>query len=161
MIYVLVYGVIIIIALILQTNPLIQQLLAGIVPDLLLVVLSFLAINYGKTVGGVGGLGIGFLQDLLSGGLFGTNAISKAITGYLCGFLRKRIYEKQLIVPPLVSFAATLINQLLVVFFTNYLLSLFSWQMIFKNTIIPLALCNAALAIIIYPILYKLGGNNK
>lgn len=159
--YVFLYGLIIIIALILQTVPLIHQLFYGIVPDLLLVVLTFLAINSGKTAGGVGGLVMGFLQDLLSGGLFGTNTISKAITGYLCGFLQKTIYEKQLIVPPLVSFAATLINQVLVVFFTNYLLSLLSWPMIFKNKIIPLALCNAALAIIIYPILYKLGGNNK
>jgi rod shape-determining protein MreD len=160
-VYYLLYGLFVFIGLILQVWPSSQHLFYGVIPDLLLIIVTFLAINYGKTVGGLTGFGVGFLQDLFSGGLFGINAISKAIVGYLYGILQDKIYKRKLVVPPLAVFVATIANQFLVIFFTDYLLSLLSWKVMFTDVIIPLALCNAALAVIIYPILYKLGGNNK
>ena len=157
----LLYCFSIIVALLLQTLPVFQDLFYGVVPDLLLVIITFIAINFGKTAGGLAGFGAGFLQDLLSGGLFGVNAVSKAITGYLFGFLQSNIYRKKLVVPPLVAFFATIVNQLLVVSFGGYLVSFLPLGTVLGDVVFPLALGNAAGALIIYPILYMLGGSNK
>ncbi|GAB6099085.1 hypothetical protein JCM16358_09640 [Halanaerocella petrolearia] len=154
------YIVIILIFLVIQGLPVFQHMFYGIVPDLLLVLLTFLAVNYGRTTGGITGFVIGILQDLFSGGLFGINAISKAIVGYFFGFLKDNIYQDKLLVPPLLSFLATIINQLLIVFFANYLVLAMSLEEIFQVVIIPLAICNSALSVVIHPILYKLGGSS-
>lgn len=112
----LIYGITTIIFLILQGLASVQYFFYGITPDFLLILIIFLAVNYGRTTGGLTGFLIGFLQDLFSGGLFGINAISKAIVGYLVGFLKNNIYRDKLLLPPLVTLLATVVNQLLVVF---------------------------------------------
>lgn len=146
MIY-LFYGILILVAFILQGFVISYGFFSGILPDLLLVIITIMAVNRGKTLGGTLGFVLGFLQDLFSGGLFGVNAITKMIVGYLCGFLRNKIYEKNFIVSPLIAFVATIINQLLIIFFIDYLLLENSVEYILKAIVIPLACYNALLAV--------------
>ncbi|AGB41892.1 rod shape-determining protein MreD [Halobacteroides halobius DSM 5150] len=155
----LVYGFLTLLFFIVQSLSSFQNLFYGVAPDLLLILLVFLAVNYGKTAGGIAGFIMGLLQDLFSGGLFGINAICKALVGYLFGFLKGNIYQDKLLVPPFLSFLATVINQLLIISFANYLLMAMPLEEIFRVVIIPLGISNATLSVIIYPILYKLGGS--
>ena len=52
----LIYGIIITIFLILQGSASIQYFFYGITPDFLLILIIFLAVNYGRTIGGLTGL---------------------------------------------------------------------------------------------------------
>ncbi len=77
----------------------------------MLIIIVVLALNKGKTAGGISGFIIGFLQDLFSGGVFGINAITKAIVGHLLGFLSKVIYQDHFIIVAVVTFFTTIVNQ--------------------------------------------------
>jgi len=155
MVYLL-YGFLIFLALILQTTIIPYSLFYNIIPDLLLIIITLLAIYRGKTVGGVLGFITGLLQDWFSGGLFGINAISKTIVGYLFGFLKDHIYPQNIMVPPVGVAIATIINQLLVVSFTDYLLTGLSIEAVFKSVIIPLVIYNSILSIVINIVIYKI-----
>ncbi|TDX49012.1 rod shape-determining protein MreD [Orenia marismortui] len=150
------YGVLVLVLFILQTALIPSNLFNNTIPDLLLIIVTFLAINRGKTAGGILGFITGLLQDWFSGGLFGINAISKTIIGYLFGFLKKNIYPKNISVPPLVVAIATIFNQLLIIIFSDYLLSKVSIEAMIKSVVIPLLIYNSILSIIINLIINKI-----
>ncbi|MGM0501045.1 MAG: rod shape-determining protein MreD [Bacillota bacterium] len=150
------YGSLIFIAVIIQSLAVLPEFAFGIHPDLLLIVLTMGAINYGKTAGGVLGFTAGLLQDWFSGGLFGIHAVSKTITGYLCGFLKNHIYQDHFLTPPVITVLATIVNQLLILFFTNLLLEVTVLKQLLITIIIPLAIYNAIISLLFYPLISKL-----
>ncbi|MCK8815871.1 rod shape-determining protein MreD [Natroniella sulfidigena] len=127
-----------------------------IIPDFLLILVMIISINHGKTAGGVAGFIGGFFQDLFAGGLFGINIITKAIVGFLVGFFKKKVYQDSLLLPPLVLFCATILNQLLVILFTDYLLRFLTLEQAVEGVILPLATLNAGITLIVYPFIYKI-----
>ncbi|WP_408954914.1 rod shape-determining protein MreD [Natroniella sp. ANB-PHB2] len=133
-----------------------RGVLGQITPDFLLIVVMILSINYGKTAGGIAGFLAGFLQDLFSGGLFGINIISKTLVGFLVGFFKKKVYQDSFSLPPLILFFATVINQVLVILFTNYLFSFVTLEQAIEGVILPLATLNAGVTLVIYPFVYKI-----
>lgn len=61
----------------------------GIRPDFLLMVVIYVAMRSGSTVGVVVGFVMGLLEDLLSAGsLFGLAPLTKSLTGFLIGRLQ-------------------------------------------------------------------------
>ena len=150
------YGILIIIAVILQSLSIFPEIFSGIHPDFLLIISVMVAINYGRTVGGGLGFIAGLLQELFSGGLFGVHSISKTITGYLCGFLKEHLYQNHFLVPPLITLLATITDQLLILFFTNVFTEILVLKHIVKTVIIPLAIWNSIISLFLYPLIYKL-----
>ncbi|MCK8828227.1 rod shape-determining protein MreD [Natroniella acetigena] len=132
-----------------------RGLVGQITPDFLLIIVMILSINHGKTAGGVAGFLAGFLQDLFSGGLFGINIIVKTIVGFSVGILKKEVYQDSLLLPPLVLFCATVVNQIFVILFSNYLLRFVTLEQAVEGVILPLAILNAGITLIIYPFVYK------
>ncbi|OCL25271.1 rod shape-determining protein MreD [Orenia metallireducens] len=155
MVYLL-YGLLVFMAFVLQSAIIPCSLFYNIIPDLLLIIITLLAIYRGKTVGGALGFFTGLLQDWFSGGLFGINAISKAIVGYLFGFLKDHIYPQNIIVPPVGVAIATIINQLLIISFTDYLLTELSIEVVLRSVIIPLVIYNSILSVILNILIYKI-----
>jgi rod shape-determining protein MreD len=115
-VYLLLLGVI----LILQTTVLEIITIAGIKPDLvmLLVVLSgfLLGTKEGAFLGFVGGI----VEDLFSGSYFGLNALSKMAAGYLAGIAGERLYRENIPVATIVTFLTSLAGLTV-----NYLLLLY------------------------------------
>jgi len=59
--------------------------IAGIIPDLPLILVVLLALRRGAEFGCVAGLAAGLLQDAAGGGLIGVQALTKALVGFAIG----------------------------------------------------------------------------
>jgi len=60
--------------------------LAGIIPDLILIILVYYSISRGQLYGTILGAVYGLLMDLISGNLLGLSMISKTIAGFAAGY---------------------------------------------------------------------------
>ncbi|MGM0369383.1 MAG: rod shape-determining protein MreD [Bacillota bacterium] len=150
------YTILIIIVAIIQSLALPYELVLGVRPDLLLIVSTMAAVNYGRTAGGSLGFIAGILQDWFTGGLFGIHSLSKVITGYLCGFLRDHIYQKHFLTSSVITLFATLVDQFLILVLSSLLVKIEILQYGIKTVVIPLAIWNAIIALFLYPLIYKL-----
>ena len=63
----------------------------GARPDAMLLVTLYIGINRGSESGLVTGFFLGLIKDILSGGLLGSNSLSKGLLGYLTGGVVKNI----------------------------------------------------------------------
>ncbi len=79
-----------VVSLILQTSFVPVISIAGVKPDLLIVVLFFFSIKYGVLPGIFVGFVLGLGQDLYSPSLLGQNAFAKTITGAFIGLFNER-----------------------------------------------------------------------
>lgn len=79
--------------------------IAGIRPDLTVLLLVFLAYRRGPFAGTLMGFVIGLLLDLLNPQTLGMNMLAKSITGYLVGSLSRTLVVSGL--PLLIALAAT------------------------------------------------------
>jgi rod shape-determining protein MreD len=83
-------GLVVLISLLFQTtvaNYFLETV--GVKPDLLLVLALVLGLTRGKGGGVALGCLLGFLQDIMSGGLLGINALSKGLIGFGAGTFRR------------------------------------------------------------------------
>ncbi|MHB9093642.1 MAG: rod shape-determining protein MreD [Eubacteriales bacterium] len=150
------------IGLVLQATLFSHLTVAGVKPDLVLVLLVFYALLHGPMEGALMGLAGGLLQDLMFGQNIGMNTLAKLVTGYLFGALEKKIYKENVLVPMVVLFLATFLNETVLYilrFFShvpgptgessiNYLASV-------KNIFFSTAVYNSCLAPFIYGRFYK------
>lgn len=63
--------------------------------DLPLVFLYSFALLRGQEKGALAGLGIGFVQDAMTVGIFGFHIFTRAIFGYGIGFIKEKIVKEQ------------------------------------------------------------------
>jgi len=77
---------------------------AGVAPDLPLVVVVLLALRRGPEFGCLAGFAAGLLQDAASGGLIGVQALTKGVVGFVIGAAggRLRVTQPLVQVPGLV-----------------------------------------------------------
>ena len=87
--------------------------IAGITPDLPLIVTVLLALQRGPNTGTICGFLIGLGQDLANPGFLGLNALTKTIVGYALGKLRDRFDADTAPTCAATLFVATLAHDLL------------------------------------------------
>jgi len=122
----------------------------GIKPDLLLIITVVAGLLKGVKFGAGVGLFAGILQDLFFGGALSLMTLLKLIVGSLCGFVEGNFFKERYMFSSLIIFLATFLHEsLLILFSGNYWLAL-------KEYVLPEALLNALLGIIIYYLLYRL-----
>ncbi|MBM2816073.1 MAG: hypothetical protein HW421_2835 [Ignavibacteria bacterium] len=68
---------------------------AGITPDLLLILCVWIAFSEGQTVGIFAGFVIGILLDVASLDVIGVNALSKTVAAFFAGFFFKKGLESR------------------------------------------------------------------
>ena len=99
-------------AIVLQSTIFARINLFGVKPDLILVVTVCFGLLYGPLPGLYVGLAGGFLLDLAGGGLLGINVLTKALLGYGAGYMGKTVFKDNLLIPLVVSAAATLAGEI-------------------------------------------------
>lgn len=72
--------------LVIQTTIIPLVSIAGVLPDLILVLLVFYAIRTGNIYGAVLGFIFGFFFDLITGSLLGSAMLSKTLVGFIAGY---------------------------------------------------------------------------
>jgi rod shape-determining protein MreD len=70
--------------------PLVQ--IAGVPPDIPLILTVLFAIRQGTERGCLTGFGLGLTQDLLGSGLVGVHALTKSMVGFFTGFFGGRFW---------------------------------------------------------------------
>jgi rod shape-determining protein MreD len=148
-------SVIFIISLVLQSTLFSHLAVAGVKPDLPLIIIIFYALFNGSKEGALVGLLGGFLQDLMFGQNLGMNALAKFTVGYLFGSLERKIYKENLFIPMIVVFSGTFLNETILYVLRlidgvplNYLTSL-------QSVILSTAVYNSCLVPFVYGRFYK------
>jgi len=101
-------------ALVLQTT-LARYLVRGSVGvDLVLVVVLYVSLKAGPTVGMLTGTAAGLMQDSLTTGIVGIGSLGKTLVGYLAGVAGRAFIVTQPVPRFLVFFAATLLEMTLI-----------------------------------------------
>ena len=95
-IFLLVLGYIL---LILRDTLFTKWSIAGGKPDFILILTVYYAIFQGWKKGGIMGLALGFLEDLMAGRFLGINALCKGIIGLVFGLVAGKIYRDNFLVP--------------------------------------------------------------
>lgn len=98
---------------VLQSTLLNKLALVGVKPDLILLVVVFLGLFKGPTAGAIVGFSAGLIYDLTSSSLFGMNALSLTLVGFLVGLTRTRVYGENIVVQVALVFTATLVSNIL------------------------------------------------
>jgi len=153
--------------ILLQTTALNFIAINGIKPDLVLVVVILNGFLRGTREGAFLGFSVGILQDLVGGGYFGLNALTKMFAGYLAGLGEGRLYRDNRVIAAGLTWVCTLGAQL--AFYLLLLLVDVSIPLItaLVHIIIPAAFYNALVVLVIYGFYYRFsrsgppGGNSE
>lgn len=60
--------------------------IGGVTPDLLLILVVWVALSTGQLTGTIAGFLIGLLMDGITGDVLGTNALAKTVVGFVAGY---------------------------------------------------------------------------
>lgn len=89
------------------------KLWVGARPDAMTLIVVYLGLQRGQETGLIGGFLLGLLQDVLSGGLLGANALSKGLIGHATGSLRRNVSGREAFFHALLVFFASIFNAVL------------------------------------------------
>lgn len=151
----LAYTIIFLLVLLFQVTVFSVYPLAGVTPDLLLVLVVLTGFFSGSRKGTYSGLGIGIVQDILLGNFLGVYTIVKMVIGALTGLLTRHLYKGDLIVPPLLVFLSTIIHELLVLLLSESMILEVNFPLLLKTVILPQAVYNSLLGILLFIIMSR------
>ncbi len=107
-------------ALVLQTTILDAVAIAGVTPDLVLLLVVLNGFLLGTREGAFLGFAGGIVEDLFSGSYIGLNALSKMAAGYVAGIAGERLNRENIPVATGVTFfsalASLVVNYLLLIY---------------------------------------------
>ena len=116
--------------------------IGGVTPDLPLIMTALIALRRGPETGCLVGFASGLLQDAVSGGLLGVQALSRALAGFVVGLLPGKLWVGH----PLVQIPGLLLLTIAEGLLRFGLLQLFHYPArlseLFVHVILPQALYN-------------------
>src|SRR3989449_7960019 len=119
--------------------------IAGVTPDLPLIMVVLLALRRGPEFGSVSGFVTGLLQDAAGGGLIGVQALTKAVIGFSIGVAGARLRVSQ----PLVQAPGLVVLTIAEGLARLALLQIFRFPAPFGEVmmyvVLPQALCNGVI----------------
>jgi rod shape-determining protein MreD len=86
---------------------------AGVVPDVPIVLAVLLGLRYGAEAGCLAGFALGLAQDVVGGGPLGLHALSKGLVGFVAGDLPRWFLVTRPVVPIAVAVLATVADGVL------------------------------------------------
>jgi rod shape-determining protein MreD len=140
-------------AVILQSTIFKYISIAGVKPDLALIIILFIANSRGKLEGQVVGFGTGLIEDILSISPLGFHMFIKSFIGFIYGITKGTIFMDPLLMPVLLTVTGTVVKSLLAVLLSAIFSLSLSFSIVFSlNFLIELGY-NAIIAPIIFALL--------
>ena len=130
--------------------------IGGIVPNFMLLVTVTLALVEGPVTGCAAGFVGGLIFDLLGTGPVGPMALVLAVTGYLAGQLQENMFAEGWLMPITVVAIASLGSELAYGLILDLIGSGGPFVMTFVTKMLPGAVYNTALAMLVYPWLARI-----
>jgi rod shape-determining protein MreD len=148
----LTFFVVLIVALLLQLTVAPEISIGSVKPDILLVTTVCWALFEGSASGALFGFCAGLLEGIFSTAVLGVSAFAKTIIGYFSGELRQRVVSKSVIWPIIIVFSASILHEL-IKFGAWAIVGLEERPPFSFGIIIGLALYNAVITLLVYPII--------
>ena len=127
---------------------------AGGKPDFVLILVVFFAIFRGSVQGGLMGVALGLLEDLMTGRFIGINAICKGLLGYLVGVSERNLYKNNFFVPIAAILVATFLNTVFYYLFSVLIGGHVGLEKLRLSTI-PDAVYNMCFSPVFYAVFYN------
>lgn len=149
----LVSTLLIIICFVLQTTVFKELAFGGIVPNLLIVLVSSFGFMRGEKTGLIIGFFCGFLADIFFGEVLGFNAMVYMYIGYLNGKFSPIFYPEDIKLP-----VALILGSDLIFGFVNYVIMFlmrgrFDIKYYFMNIILPEMVYTILITLLLYPLI--------
>jgi rod shape-determining protein MreD len=138
-------------ATVLQSGLAPHMAVGGVVPNLLLLVVVTIALTTGSNEGATTGFVAGLVFDLLATGPLGAMALVLAVVGYAAGTLHTAMFAEGWLLPLTVLGLAALVSEVSYVLLLDVLgADLPFWRILFTK-ILPGAVYNTVLALLVFP----------
>lgn len=131
--------------------------IAGIKPNIFVIYILFIGLFANQVFGISFGVACGLFLDLLYGRVIGTSAIMLCIIGYLGSYFDKNFSKENKLTIIVMVAGATLIYEFGVYFLNSILLNYDREYICFLRMISIEILYNVLLAILLYPLMQKVG----
>lgn len=127
---------------------------SGIKPDLIMLLVIYLALHHRLLTGVLWGLGAGLVQDLYLGRYIGMYTLTLAVVALFSGWISQRWYRDNFPLMTLLVFLATALGQLLIGFLTLAAGLAWSLQDILR-LVLGIGIYNAVLVPMTYPWIHR------
>lgn len=128
----------------------------GVVPNFLLLVVVTLALVEGPRAGATAGFAAGLAFDLIGSGPIGPMALVLTLVGHVIGSLQANMFAEGWLLPMTVVFAGSLVGEVSYGLVLMLLGSGAPFWATLGHVMLPGAVYNGALALLIYPWLARL-----
>ncbi|MGI6679360.1 MAG: rod shape-determining protein MreD [Dehalobacterium sp.] len=150
----IVFIIAILMSIVLQTS--LNLFIGKIKPDLLLILVIFIALMEGPKTGLKAGFVVGLIENLITGKYLGLSVIVKMITGFLAGLLEPKIFKENYLIPVVTLFAGTILHEFLFIFFGNLIgMNILAEENIWRR-ILALAFYQGIIALFAYVPFFKI-----
>jgi rod shape-determining protein MreD len=119
--------------------------MAGVKPDLLLLLLIFYSLEHGANRGAVLGMIYGLLEDLYEGRFLGLNALIKMLVGYAVGLGKDKLNRDNPLVPVFLTGVASLGAGLLFLLLSPLGGIAYPWSSGLLTVVLPASVYNTSL----------------
>lgn len=143
--------------LVLQTTLLQFVSIYGVIPNLLIVFTIVTAILRNSAEGSAVGFFAGLCIDMQFGSILGFHALLGFYLGLAAGTISKRVYRENLMIVAFFTFVYSIAYEAAVYLISNILNADIRIIFAFTNVILPEALYNCVVSILLFPLVYKAG----
>lgn len=132
--------------------------IAGVKPDLLVLLVVFFAIFFGPGTGAEAGFVSGLFKDTYSLDIFGVNIVLLSLTGLIVGMLSPKLFRESKLTQGLLVFASSVLYMIIHYFVSSLILKItyVTLPEYLYGLILPSSFYTAALSIIIFPALINI-----
>ena len=131
--------------------------IAGVMPNLFVILVLFIGLFANKLIGTIYGVVIGLILDLVIGSNIGMYAIGLGIIGFLAGLLDKNFSKDSRITIMVMTLGATIIFEVIKYILSVIFLSINVEIINFIKILAIEVIYNLIIIIIIYPLIQKAG----
>ena len=140
-----------------QTNFFSWFNIAGVKPNLFIILILFIGLFINNKLGAVFGFFMGMYLDILTGSYVGISAVLYTFMGFLCGYLDRRVSKEGKITILLIVAGSTFVYEII-----SYIYFLISMQVApqilgFTKILLIEVIFNCLLTIILHPTIKRMG----
>lgn len=131
--------------------------IAGVMPNMFIILVLFIGLFTNKNLGTIYGISIGLIIDLLTNQKVGITAVVLGIVGLLAGIFDKNFSKDNRITIMFIVAATTIATESIIYFLTYILLNTNIDVLVFIKILLIETVYNILLSIILYPFIQKFG----
>ncbi len=147
------FAILLISVLLIETAALSNWYILPVIPDILLIVVIYIGLHNGTTLGQLSGFASGILIDFLSATPFGLNSLVRTVVGFLSGLLHLNVQTKGLFMPILYGFLATMCKAFIIFIVSFFYPGKIMLYPFFTSTVWYEAIFNALLSPVVFWVL--------